>query len=221
MTQAQLLEAARYAVLRRMSSALRHQIAGSLQPVNMIASMVQRRTQMDEPDLVVLRKNCSEMSALSRKASAECTALIGWLAPLEGEQAAIDAAVKDCLDLLATEFSFRGFSVVNSLKESEPLVSRTAVRTVLPAALMALTDAAVQPLQLHLSADTAASMVTLSIGVQPYVQERYAGDRVFDPSKVSRIVSWQEVELLAEAESVKIGTRPDGSVDLMFPVRPQ
>ncbi len=205
-TRLQLQESARYAVLRRLGSALRHQIAGSLQPVSMIASMVERRVQAEAPDLASLRKNCAEMSNLSRSASSECVALMGWLAPPTEEAVALEAAVEDCLHLLATEFSFRGFTIVNAVGSSDVLVSRTALRTLLPAMLMALSDAAGEPAQLQLSAAASGGFVTLSVAVSAIEGEDAPGK-----AKSYRTVVWDEVAVLAEAEAVAAKRTANGA----------
>jgi len=204
--QPQLLESARYAVLRRIGPALRHQIAGSLQPMSMMSSMVERRIQMEAPDLGGLRKNCAEMSGLARSASSECVALMGWLAPPEKDAVALGEAVDDCLHLLSTEFSFRGFTIVNEVGERELPVSRNAVRTVLTAVLMALSDAANEPGELHLTADVSERAATLIVAMK-----NEQGDTEPSKAKAYRELSWKEVELLAHAERVALKSTAQGA----------
>jgi hypothetical protein len=193
-------EAARYAVVRRMGSALRHQIAGALQPVSMMASLLERRAQAAAPQLEALRRNCSEMSAMARSASSESVALMGWLAPHDGERVALGKGVEECLHLLATELSFRGFTVVNATEGQDALVSRQALRTMLPACLMALTDACAMQAQVHVSArvDGAAASFALELSTvtdAPAVAQR---------AKAYRAVTWSDVQALAQAEQVEL-----------------
>lgn len=200
-------EAARYAVLRRMGSAIRHQIAGALQPVTMIASLVERRVQAQVPNVDALRRNCGEMTALARSASAECVALMGWLAPQEGEQVALNQGVADCLHLLTTELSFRGFTVVDASQEVEALVARQSLRTLLPACLMALTDACEAQAQVRISshADGAAASLALSL-------TQLAGASAdAQPAKAYRPVTWRDVEALAQAEGVRLQVDGQGA----------
>ena len=47
-------EAPRYALLRRLVPAIRHQMAGSFQPVTMMAAIVEKRLLAASPDLPAL-----------------------------------------------------------------------------------------------------------------------------------------------------------------------
>lgn len=207
-------EAARYAVLRRMGSAIRHQIAGALQPVGMLSSMLERRVQASQPNVDALRKNCSEMSALTRSASAECVALIGWLAPQnEADVVPLGEGVDECVHLLATELSFRGFSVTTTLGERDALVVRTSLRSLLPACLMALTDeaAAAGEVRLQAASDAPESVrlsLTFVTGAEPQPSAR---------AKAYRPLSWRDVHALALDVGVEIAVEP-GSVSLRLPV---
>lgn len=192
-------EAARYAVLRRMGSAIRHQIAGSLQPVSMLASMLERRAQAASPDMDALRRNCGEMSSLSRSASSECVALMGWLAPHEGESVPVGQGVEDCLHLLATELSFRGFAVVDAAQGAQALVSRQALRSLLPAALMALTDAAARPGPVRITAGTDAGAAVVQLSLQEAETAEAS-----TPAKAYRPLGWGDVHALARAEGVQV-----------------
>jgi hypothetical protein len=212
-TNAASAEAARYAVLRRMGSAIRHQVAGALQPVGMLASMLERRVQAAQPNMDALRKNCSEMSGLARSASAECVALMGWLAPPnEGELVPLGEVVDECVHLLATELSFRGFTVSTALQARETPVPRTALRNVLPACLMALTDGA-----------SAAGEVRLQSSVEPAGGLRVSltfivGADTQQPAraKAYRPLIWRDVQALAADEGIDL-TIEQERVDLRLP----
>lgn len=199
-------EAARYAVVRRMSSAMRHQIAGALQPVSMMASLLERRAQSDAPQLDTLRRNCSEMSVLARSASAECVALMGWLAPPDGERVALGKGVEECLHLLTTELSFRGFTVVDSSSDQDALVSRQALRTLLPACLMALTDACAVQAQVNISASVDGTVARLELQLVPVADAPGVAQR----AKAYRVVTWSDVRALAQAEQLELQVGPQG-----------
>lgn len=193
-------EAARYAMLRRMGSAMRHQIAGALQPVSMLASLLERRVQSDAPQLESLRRNCSEMSSLARSSSSECVALMGWLAPHEGERVALGKGVEECLHLLTTELSFRGFTVVDTTQGLNASVSRQALRTMLPASLMALTDACAVQAQVHVSAQVDGAVARLVLQLTPTAEASAMATR----AKAYRALTWSDVQALAEAEQLAL-----------------
>lgn len=203
-------EAARYAVLRRIGSAIRHQIAGALQPVSMLASLLERRMQSETPNLDALRKNTTEISGLSRSASSECVALMGWIAPHEGEVVTVSEGVEDCLHLLTTELAFRGFSVVNASAGQDALVGRLVLRTMLPASLLALTDGAAQAAQVHVSAHASQDKVTVSLALVSAERGEPSGH-----IKGYRPLTWQDVEALASDEGVAVLSTPQGT-DLVF-----
>lgn len=197
-------EAARYAVVRRMASAMRHQIAGALQPVSMMASLLERRAQSDAPQLDTLRRNCSEMSVLARSASAECVALMGWLAPPDGERVSLGKGVEECLHLLTTELSFRGFTVVDTCGGQEALVARQALRTLLPACLMALTDACGVQAQVTVSASLDGSVASLELQLVPAADAPGVAQR----AKAYRMLTWSDVRALAQAEQLELQVGP-------------
>ena len=141
-------EAARYALLRRLGPAIRHNMAGALQPIAMVASMLERRLQKPDLDRQVLSKNAGDIVSLSREAGAACVDLMSWIAPKDKQTVALSAGIAECLGMVATEFSFKGYAIVNESKESkeaETGVSSSAIRNVFSAALLALTDAAPFP----------------------------------------------------------------------------
>ncbi len=211
---AALAEAARYAVLRRMGSAIRHQIAGALQPVGMLSSMLERRVQGEQPNMDALRKNCGEMSKLTRSASAECVALMGWIAPPhEAERVALANGVDECVHLLATEFSFRGFTLASTLEVGDAPVDRTTLRVLLPACLMALTDNAATggEVQLHSHLEGAAVRLSMEFVASP------AGGPAPTPAKAYRPLGWDDVRALALDHGIGLQIEP-GGVSLLFTI---
>lgn len=201
-------EAARFAVLRRIGSAIRHQIAGSLQPMTMMASLLERRLQADAPNLDALRRNAMEMNGLSRSASSECVALMSWIVPHDGDVVAVDQGVEDCVHLLVTELSFRGFSVINATQGHDGRVARQTVRTLVPAALLALTDRATQQASVTLSARSSPERVTLLLTVTPL-------EGAPPPGRPNgyRALTWQDVLALAQDEGAAARYR-DNVVEL-------
>lgn len=167
-THALLLEeAARYALLRRLTPAIRHHLVGEFQPIGMVAAMMERRLQAPTPNIESLRDNSSMLGELSRTAAGKCTDLLTWIAPPKNATTRLDAGVLDCLNVLSTEFRFRGLVIVNEVGDMPALLPSAALRSVLPAALIALSDqqtgAADFILQAHKAGkDTELSIVRLS-----------------------------------------------------------
>ncbi len=203
-------EAARYAVLRRLAPTIRHHLVGELQPIGMIATMLDRRLQSDTPNLVHLRENSAALGKLSRTAASTGMNLMSWLTPKSGAVTLLGSGVADCLSLLITEFRFRGFVIVNQITDIPVEVSTMALRSVLPAALMALSDQQSDPADFVLNADVMPHGVALSI-------VRRSSERSADNSPIAeyRELTWQDVTALAKAESV-VFSQSDDAVLLMF-----
>ena len=192
-----LAEAAHYALLRRLAPAIRHNMAGSLQPIGMIAAMLERRLQGATPDLAQLGKNASDISALSREAANSCMNLMTWLAPRESEPVPLNSGLDEALQLLATELSFRGFTLVNEIGEVDTQVRRSALRSVVTASLIALTDAAASPASIVLSARV------LDGDTQLFIELVAAGGAAATGSpQAYRQLGWDDVQALADSEEI-------------------
>jgi hypothetical protein len=203
-------EAARYVLLRRLAPAIRHHLVGELQPIGMIATLLDRRLQGDAPNLTHLRENSAALGQLSRTAASTSMDLMSWLAPKNGAVTALDSGVLDCLSLLTTEFRFRGLAIVNDVTALPVQLSLMALRSVLPAALLALSDQQAGPADLVLTAHVVDAGVVLSIRRRP--AERNAENR---PSTDYRALTWDDVAALAQAESVDFSPSAD-AVELRF-----
>lgn len=206
-------EAARYALLRRMAPALRHDMAGALQPVSMMAAMLEKRLQKPDPDMVALGKNTSAISALAREASASCMGLMTWLAPREDVPIAVSTCVAESLGLVATEMSFRGINLVNETEGAEGKALLSSLRGVFMASLLALTDECAGPSDVVLTSGLAGSATLLDIRVSASSGEVM----ITDGSPAYRKLGWDDVEALAEAQGVGL-VHSQGHVELRFPV---
>jgi hypothetical protein len=203
-------EAARYALLRRLAPAIRHHLVGELQPIGMIATMLDRRLQSDAPNLTHLRENSAALGQLSRTAASTSMNLMSWLAPKNAAVTPLDSGVLDCLSLLTTEFRFRGLAIVNDVTALPVQLNLMALRSVLPAALLALSDQQAGPADLVLTAHVVDAGVVLSIRRRPV--ERSAES---PPSNDYRALTWDDVAALAQAESVGFTPSAD-AVELRF-----
>jgi C4-dicarboxylate-specific signal transduction histidine kinase len=196
---ADLVEAASYALLQRLAPAFRHRMVGGLHPIELIIEAVEQRLQAPVPDLANARENLERIKALSRSAVLSCTNVISWLAPDEGAVTMLGEGIDECLALLSTDFDMRGFAVRNEAREIGVDVSRTALRNVLTASLIAATDAAPQPSDLVLTTELSQGHVLVSITVCP--ADRVAG---FPDAVVYRRLEWGDVAALAQSKSVDL-----------------
>jgi len=206
-------EASRYALLRRLTPTLRHHMAGEFQPIGMMAALLERRLQNPNPDLAGLKDNCSAIGKLSRSAAETCVNLMSWVAPRAPASVGLGEAVNECVNLLSTSLRFRGFALTSEVPELPTRVSCTAIRSVLTAALLALSDEADDPADLLVRAEATAQQAVIELTRTPV--DRPADNRLSDDY---RPLSWDDVAVLAAAESVNL-TRSGNSVQLTLPAQ--
>ena len=197
-----LAEAARYALMRRLLPAIRHNIAGSMQPVGMMAAMLERRMQAAVPDLVQLAKSSQALNTLSREAVATSLGLMGWLAPRDNDRVAVNGAVEESLALVATDLSFRGFSVVNQTSDMRESLPRGIFRSVFIASVIALTDRAEGAAEVVVSAESAGGKTSLKIALEPGGRSDLATMESY--AQPYRSIGWDDVQALANAEGVAL-----------------
>ena len=219
--QDRLAEAARYAVLQRIAPALRHDVAGFMQPVGMLMMVLQRRVQMPEPDLQAIAKNVASASALAKEATTGCMNAMGWIAAREDAAVSLRDSVNEAAKLLAMEFSAQGLAISNSISSDVVTVPQSFFRSVLIGALLAFCDQrmAGTTLQISLDAeaenDTAANRLMLRMlpGDVPEVLGLTEPPAIDRPS---RCIDWPDVEAMASSFGVTMA-RGEGFVVVGLP----
>ncbi|CAN5694910.1 hypothetical protein BH11PSE7_BH11PSE7_16310 [soil metagenome] len=194
-----LEEAARYALLRRLTPALRHHLIGALQPIGMLAAMLERRSQAAQPDMPGIQKKSADMAQLAREATASCVDLIGWIAPKTIDTISAQDGIKECLGVLETDLALRGFTAVNESEGETATTLRSAVRNVFSAALLALTDSVTGAYEVVLTAGTEDEHVVLGLTLKPR-----DGESMGIGNHTYRSLEWDDVLALARSESVEV-----------------
>ena len=129
-----------------------------------------------------------------------CLDVAAWIEPGEDEGIRLREGVEECVALLAGNFNFRGFSLGNEVPDIDFKVSREALRNLLSAALITLTDAAATPAEVLVKAEVSAGFAVLTVRCEA---------RASDPEALSFVVTyrqldWSDVQALAVAESVEL-----------------
>lgn len=205
-------EAARYALLRRLAPALRHNMAGALQPVTMMAAILERRLQAPQPDLLVLSKNNDSIRSLSVDAARSCMSLMSWLAPNDNESIGVKDGVENAVGLVTTELLLRGFTLINKTGHVVAEVPQSLFRGVFMASLITLTDLSLSPATVLLTADVAGDELLITLlmiddgGISQQVSlESY------------RALDWNDVQSLADVDGVLLEYERD-RVQLRYPL---
>lgn len=193
-------EAARYSVLRRLAPALKHDMVVNLQAVAMMAEVLNARLERGLTNPADLQKSVSKINRLAREAVMTCLDVAAWIEPGEVEGIRLNAGVEECVALLAGNFNFRGFSITNEVPDVDFEVSREALRNLLSAALITLTDAASPPADVLVKAELSGGFAVVTIRL-----ETRESDPEMMPFAVSyRPLDWADVQALAMAESVEL-----------------
>ena len=190
-------EAARYALLRRMAPSMRHHLVVNLQPIGMIYEVMDRRLKAADPQLAEVHDSAQKINGFARAALDSCLDVITWLSPEEQRLTTVSEGVRECLGLLTTSLTFRGFSVRNEVPALQGQVRRAAIRSALTAALIHVTDHGTAPADLVLSAQADADTVVITLTLRPT-----GGEGSFGGEAVYRPLVWEDVLAIAEAESV-------------------
>jgi len=197
-----LAEAARYALMRRLLPAIRHNIAGLLQPIGMMSAILERRLKAPTPDMAQLDKSTQALHSLSREAAASSQNLMAWLGPKDNEPVGVAAAIDESLGLMMTELSFRGFSVANETAALQMQLPKGVLRSVFTASLIALTDNVQGAAKVVVTAAMGEGGAQVTIALEPGGSPEMAD--FGSHSKIYRVLDWDDVELLAHAEGVSL-----------------
>ncbi|WBX99958.1 hypothetical protein PE066_10715 [Ramlibacter tataouinensis] len=192
------VEAARYALLRRLAFSIRHQMVAHLQPIGMVTELLERRLRAPTPDLHQAHDSVAKINGLSKAAAHDCLDVITWMAPEPGATVPVGQAVQDCMVLLRGNFSFRGLSLRSDLPELPQPVGRSAARMLLSACLLALTDPLDGPAEVTISAQANDELATVDLRVQ-----RTEGDG-YENQLNYRALLWPDVQAMAQAEDVEL-----------------
>ncbi len=210
-----LAEAARYALLRRLAPSMRHHLVVNLQPIGMIYEVMERRLRTAEPNLDDVHESAQKINGFARAALASCLNVVSWLAPEEGSVSTAADGVRECMGLLATSLTFRGYALRNEVGSVPGEVRRASMRNVLTASLIHLTDESPPPAEIALTAQARESSLELGLTLRPT-----DGEKGFATEPGYRPIAWADVEALAAAESVELVREGRQRVRILIPWAP-
>ncbi|HVE51356.1 MAG TPA: ATP-binding protein [Casimicrobiaceae bacterium] len=206
-----IVEAARYALFRRVLPVLRHGLVGELQSVQFAVSLAQRTHERagDETGTSEAIRRIGEQAIAAVGRSQQIT---DWLKPDPKALSSLGEVVHACLDLVGTEWSLRGIEVASIIVHPDLTVKSAAFREVIAAMLVALGDALPGAADVTLKARRRGDEVVVSL------RGRNAA-RDGDCARVSlyRDLDWSDVVALANAHGVR-WSRSGEHVMARFPV---
>lgn len=204
-------EAARYALLRRLAPSMRHHLVVNLQPIGMVYEIMERRLRASEPNLGEVHEGVHKINGYARAALASCLDVVTWLAPDDAARITAEQGVRECLSLVQTSFTFRGFILRDDVEPSAGEVSRPAFRNVFMAALLHVTDENAPPAEIAIAADPQVDALVVAITLKST-----GGDQGFATAPSYRPITWDDLQALAAADSVAV-ERLEGGVRIRLP----
>jgi hypothetical protein len=202
------VEAARYALLRRLTLAMRHRMVVHLQPIGLITQVIERRLRDTAPDMVRIGQDMHKVNDFARSAVHANLDVVSWLAPDPAQATSLEAGIEECVALLGSHFSFRGFQLRYEAGAHGDKVSQAAIRALLPAVLFGVSDDAQAPAEIVVRGEREAPAV--QVEVRPAAGTE--GDGALPPY---RPLGWDEIGALAVAEGAHI-ERSENAVRVLF-----
>jgi len=191
---------------------MRHHLVVNLQPIGMVYEVMDRRLRAPEPNLAEVHESAHKINGFARAALNSCLDIVTWLAPEEGMLTTAGEGVRECLGLVASSLAFRGYALRNEVPAHPREVRRSAIRNVLTAALIHITDENQPPGEIVLNAEPTPAALVLTLTLRPT-----QGDLGFSTEDGYRRLEWCDVEALAEAESVGLKREGGQRLQLAFP----
>jgi hypothetical protein len=206
-------EAARYALLRRLAPSMRHHLVVNLQPIGMIHEVMERRMKAPQPNITEIHESATKINGFARAALHSILDIVTWLAPDEAATTTLGDGIGECLGLLATSFTFRGFTLRNEAQDVPGKLRRSSVRNVLPAVLFHFMDTQPAPAEIVLTAEDSPQARVVAVQVR-----QLAGEPGFAAAPGYRDIQWPDVLALAAADGVRVEREGAGTVRLEFPL---
>ena len=193
------VEAARYALLRRLAPSMRHHLVVNLQPIGMVYEVMDRRLRAPQPDLASIHDSAHKINSFARAALSSSIDVVTWLAQEESATIPVGPGVRECVGMLATSLGFRGFAVRNEVADLPGEVRKAAMRNVLTSALIHCTDQNTPPAELTLKAGSQAQGLRLTLSLRST-----EGSNGYTNEAAYRTLEWDDVQALAQAEQVQL-----------------
>lgn len=210
-------DAARYAVLNRIMPSLRHDVAGSMQPVRMLLMVLERRLQKADPDLDAIAKNVTSISTLNKLASVDVMSAMGWTCTGEVAPVSLRSSVDEAIKLLALELTLKKMALVNGIADDSATAPQSFLRSVFMGALLAFCDQNTEGGMLQVTFAAAAdSQQPSQLQLRMLPDDTGKSQASLDVDRKHRMIGWPDVHAMAQSCGVQMA-RGDGWLTLDLP----
>jgi len=204
-------DAVRYRILWRLVPSVTHKLAGSMQPVSMLAGIFARQLQRPNLDIPAMTKQVVDMQQACKAAVTVRTDVMSWFQPSETKLTSIADEAAQCTWLLSAEFAIRGCSVDNLIADAPGLVPQSCIRTMFMATLFAILDNAEGPLGVELRTlphgNNGATIVASWFPLAPSDLSPFASSE--------NTIGWDDLQAVAAQSGVAL-QRTDAQIDFCF-----
>jgi hypothetical protein len=161
-TNAPGADAIRYAVLRKLASAIRHSLMGDLQTIQFSAELASR--MIDSGAGGPKFDECIRMLPdQARAAVASCRAMVEWLRPDDKAATTIEETLRQCLKVAGDDWTLRGIEASTDVRSGDVLVSKPVLREMLVTSLLTLADTHPGPIDIAIVAEASGGEVVVSL----------------------------------------------------------
>jgi hypothetical protein len=183
-----------------------------LQPVEMIVELAKRRLAVEPVALTQIRDGIDKIGLLSREAMAASINSISWFSDDEGSAVPLADGIDECLGVLKSGLSFRGFNLQSDFERQPGQVSRPALRHLVSTAVLCLSDALPAPFEITVSAAVHATEAAVQVKALPSL---VAG--TFFTEKPARALLWNDLRALARVTGAAVDCQ-DRQVTITLPL---
>jgi hypothetical protein len=195
-----LARAAQHDILRRLTPPLRHDMVVHLQSLGMMAEALNARMERGVVQQDDMAGSVSKLNRLSRQAVARCLDVCTWMEPAEDDTIVLREGVPELVGLLSTSLNFRGFDLRSEPGDGEFEVTRSALRFLLAAAILTLTDAAPAPGEVTVRTEQSSSHGVVAVEYTPQPEGNFT--QLHESGEAP--LSWVEVQALAAQHGVEL-----------------
>lgn len=211
-------EAARYAVLRRLGPALKHDLVVNLQAMVMMTEVLGARLERGaggDTAPADLQQQVARIHRVARDAVAGSLKVAAWLAPGDDDEGvALEDGIADSLALVRSHFGFRGITLHALAGGVRLEVARPVLRLLLLASLIHLADEAGAPCALGVQGTAEGGQAGLVVRREPTATGANAEDATDDLGY--RALSATDLQALAREAGVPLRVAP-GQVEMRLP----
>lgn len=206
-----MVEAAHYSLMRRLAPAIRHEIAGSFQPLRTLSTVLEKQLQQSEPNIDAIIKNSVALSKVVKEASGVCTEMTTWLTPKKDLVSAL-VCINESIEILSKDLLMRGFTLDPVTQYVQAELNKCVLQPIFCMCVIALTDMTKAPAMVRVTVGDSEQELLITISVESVQTE----DSLFAIASY-RQIDWDDVRLVAVAEKVGLQRLPNGA-ELRFPL---